>query len=799
MKSILRVLGVCCAMGISLGAWASPGFEFLGPKDTTKVDAKKNIERPGVADHLDFNAEGYPNPNSFEEDVVVPLFVDGTPDADNFLASEQDLNQWPEAGPDVFFNGHPFSQEAKQLEMPWMVRHGNFDKNPATDLAVIVWKYKNQDVGGLWVGKNFDGLHASSWAFYSLSCNDLTEIPKGEGTSDIILQAVEGNAEASIVQPRKVVPTWVQVGDTNADGAQDIVVATSCGTINTFINKNDGSGDFNNPLVRKVDPDNHYGSYIPWSFVLDKFDSDQYPDIAMVAWAFGDYKPATIFLKGTSDGGFANAATNPFTWVDKENFECVFILSDIIAAKLNGDDTLDLAVTCPFAIPTVKAVDNPVSDAVVAKATNLSYAKAYQDGVNLKVNPILALPFRKGFVSHAYVYLGKPGGITFGTGDATHEENQLLTDSLTVPISVSAGKFNADDNYDLAIANMVSRDKKNHPNEGYISFHANDGSGHFDDDATATYRKYMGYHPTYGFTADFNEDGRDDYFVSSHNSKPIPVNIAAVPRIPDAVQVLINTNPPGISVPDPSCDQVKEGEVPVTFKITAPDSGGTINTVDVTVTPAVDASKITKGTMPAKDVTVTVSVPVAGEHKITVVATDNSSKQTTKDYTYSGNLADCGPDKGACPDKPITIQAWQRISTSLCLTPDQAGTGNTILWTQIDGPELKIDALGGQGMPAASDNCINFTCDIGQNYNDYTVNMKFDVLGADGNAMYSCPVVVDCKGLILEGSGNQGGSSSRFCSLGLAPSDWGYASSCLIGLLVIPGAALARVRRKLRK
>jgi hypothetical protein len=703
MKPVVKILVLSGIVLCAFRAWADP-ISFEGPKDTIK-----GVRAPAVADHIDFNAEGYSNPAGIEEEMVVPLHFNNVPTVD-YLLGLSDQNNWTSAGPDTFFKNYPFSHEAERLVAPWMVEHGQFDKNSLADLAIIVHEGGNPNSkdGGLWVGLNYNGqmVNAPDWSFHPTPCKQ---------DPAIVATHLVNISRASI-------PTWIQVGDTDNDGDVDIVVSTTCGELHTFLN--DGAGNFPPfaSYVREVDtPAAEASSPFITSFVLKKFDGDNYPDIAAVAFSFSP-GPAAMVLLGGSDGKFS---ANSFKVFDQDIFEC-FLPTHIIAADLNGDGLSDLAAACPFDYKPNVLTDARLAAPVLGTGSIVS--------------------------GHVYIYLAT-APTNFGLAEP-NVPDQVLSNAVYFPISVAAGNFNSDAKLDLGVANAFDRDAVNHLHEGSVSFHDNaDGTGkNYDDVLGATYAHYMGFHPTYGFTVEVNEDGRDDYAVSSYGSKrdPTPA-IAAVPAA-DAFQVLVNTVPPDITVQEPNCSAVSGGEISVSFKVHDSDGGDMIQTVDVTVNPPVDPSKIVKSAIPAAEVTVNVHIPVAGASHITVKAKDSSNKESVKEWDYLGQFEDCGKTATECPAQPLEFEAFQGKMASLC-APSEAVGGGSVKWSQISGQALKFDVMEMKGLPPAAGSCVQFICAVDAKWHNYDVSLQYEVLDADGNPKFACPAAGTCVGAVLEGSG----------------------------------------------
>lgn len=717
MKPVVKILIILGTLLSAGRLWADPMY-FEGPKDTVK-----GVRSPAVADHIDFNGEGYSNPLNLDEEMIVPLHFSNVPTQD-YLLGLSDQNNWTAAGPDVFFKAYPFSHEAGGLVAPWMVEHDQLDSNGHVDLAVIVHQPGNPNAnsGGLWVGLNFDGqsVQSADWSFHPTPCQQ-----------DPVLVATH----LTNISRQAAVPTWVQMADTDNDGDTDIVVSTTCGEIHTFLNGGSGNFATTADYVRKVDPPAADAAY-PFitSFVLKKFDGDAFPDIAAVAFSYSP-GPATLFLNGSNDGKFSSGA---FKVIDKDIFEC-FWPTHIIAADLNGDSVDDLAVACPF---------DYQPNALVGVA----------DETHLKAPVLGSAAIRSG---HVYVYLAT-AATDFGQPEP-NVPDQILTNSVYFPMSVAAGKFNSDSHLDLGVANVFDRDTTNHLNEGSITFHDNvDGSGkNYDDILGTTYAKYMGFHPTYGFTSEVNEDGRDDYAVSSYGSRRnLDVAGALIPSN-DAFQVLVNTVPPDITVQEPTCSTVASGEITVTFKIHDADGGDQITSADVTVNPPVDSSKIIKSALPAIDATVSVTIPVAGSSHVTISAKDSTSKESHLDWDYDGHLVDCGKTStSGCPAQPLEFEAFQGKMGSVC-APETVLGGANLQWSQTSGQSLQFDIMGMKGVPPSAGSCLNFVCAVDSRWSNYDVALQYEVLNPDGTSKFVCPATGICMGAALEGSG-----TLFSCSLG---------------------------------
>lgn len=293
------------------------------------------------------------------------------------------------------------------------------------------------------------------------------------------------------------------LGDFNGDGKLDLVVANRsctnlpCGTSSVSVLLGNGDGTFKS----HVDFSTGSGASSA-SVVVGDFNRDGRLDLA-VANSYNGGAGTVAILLGNGDGTFQAskeypAGANP---------------AALVAADLNGDGKLDLAVADNFYMPTGEisvllgngdgTFAAPVQYAVGADPTSVAIGDFNGDGI-----PDLAANGGTGTVS---VLLGK--------GDGTFQ-NAVAYASSGEPAVLTVGDFNGDGHQDLAIANA------NSGNLGTITILLGDGNGAFSPklDLTTGFSSPIG-----GVSADFNDDGKADLAIINNDS---PTDISTVSILP---------------------------------------------------------------------------------------------------------------------------------------------------------------------------------------------------------------------------------------------------------------------------
>ncbi|HEY1985786.1 MAG TPA: FG-GAP-like repeat-containing protein [Terracidiphilus sp.] len=209
---------------------------------------------------------------------------------------------------------------------------------------------------------------------YSLATGDLNgdgvpDVAVANGASNAVTILV-GNGDGTFTQaPVSPVtpgyaPTFVAIGDLNADGKADLAVVNN-GNNTVTILLNNGDGTFTQPAASPL----KVGTS-PYSIALGDFNGDGIPDVA-VANACGNgpsckassYKGTVSILQGNGDGTFTPASISA---VPVGNWPI-----SVAAADFSRDGIPDLAIT-NYSSGTVTVLLSQLTQTVTATATGIS-------------------------------------------------------------------------------------------------------------------------------------------------------------------------------------------------------------------------------------------------------------------------------------------------------------------------------------------------------------------------------------------------------------------------------------------
>jgi len=272
----------------------------------------------------------------------------------------------------------------------------------------------------------------------------------------------------------------VAVGDFNADGSTDLVVANKeNGNVGVLMNKGDGTGTFNAAQLVPAGDD-------PVSVAVADFDHNGALDIAVANQYYGMAAKRVTVLLNNGSGGFSNPAYYP-----TGNFP-----TGVAAGDLNGDGSPDLVVS--------NSNDNTVS--VFININNGSGTFGTKGDYPVGVGPSsVAVADLNGD--------GKPDVVTTNSGGFT--VSALLNfgngtfggrvDSVTCnnPGATGVADFNGDGKLDLAVAGATAIDN--------LSVLEGNGDGTF---ASRTHYG-VGDTPTSVAVGDFNSDGKPDFATAN--------------------------------------------------------------------------------------------------------------------------------------------------------------------------------------------------------------------------------------------------------------------------------------------
>jgi len=393
---------------------------------------------------------------------------------------------------------------------PMFVVAGDFDGDGKLDLAVADSNTTGNSTVTILLG-NGDGTFATQPAIslglsafnHSMAVGDFN----GDGKLDIavtsnqsnVVSILLGNGDGTFAPPAPLTlpnvnkPLSVAVGDFDGDGKLDLALADG----NTLlVVPGLGDGSFGTPLdlLQKDSP-----GYV----TVADFNRDGIPDLAFTSLTG---KKITIRL-GTSDGKFGGTSSSR---------DVPSTAQFIVAADLNGDGKLDLAVPLDGSLFSVFPGNG---DGTFNSGLNLTVKSGALSTVVADFNgdgkpDILSANFQTG----GFSFLANTTAFVLGGafGDAT--DFAVTADQTNfpahTPAALAIGDFNRDGKLDLVTANSGTAN---------VSVFLGDGTGAF---ALASLSPFAaGTTPAAVAIGDFNRDGIPDLAVANSGGGNVSIFI----------------------------------------------------------------------------------------------------------------------------------------------------------------------------------------------------------------------------------------------------------------------------------
>jgi len=336
------------------------------------------------------------------------------------------------------------------------------------------------------------------------------------------------------------VPIAVTVGDFNGDGKLDLAVTNIPidpfsaigsaitghvgGGVAIFLGVGDGSFQ----AVKNFSS----GGDFPVALTTGDFDGDGKLDLAVANLNSGSIS----ILRGDGSGSFTFATGSPFSICGRP--------SSIVAADLNRDTKLDLAVAC--------ADDNAV--AILMGAGNGTFARNVNSPVAIGLRPSsVALGDLNGDGKLDLVaadLLGSTISVSLGDGTGTF----LTVTNYSVgrhPTSIALEDFNRDGKLDVVVTDSLSH---------MVSVLLGKGDGAF----TAAKHFAVENNPQSVAVGDFNGDGEPDLAVANLNSNSVSILLNKTDVVP----------PTTTATPSPAPNANGWNNTTVNLTLTATDNTG---------------------------------------------------------------------------------------------------------------------------------------------------------------------------------------------------------------------------------
>src|SRR5437773_2102656 len=306
--------------------------------------------------------------------------------------------------------------------------------------------------------------------------------PVKPGTFSVLLGNGDGTFRAATIFASGSHPRAVALGDFNADGKLDLVVADGMGSA-VWVLLGNGDGTFQTAVTCAAGDS-------PYAVVVGDFNADSKLDLVVAVGSAG-----VSVLLGNGDGTFQP----PLTFGAGSGASASD--SSVAVGDFNADGRLDLAVA--------NSDSNNVS--VLLGNGDGTFQAPLTFGAGSGASSVAVSDFNGDGKLDLVVTVGSAGvSVLLGNGDGTFQAAVNYATGSS-PYAVAVGDFNADGKVDLAIANGDAAD---------VSVLLGNGDGTFQ---TTALTFSTGTWPSSVAVGDFNADGRLDLAVANSGSATVSV------------------------------------------------------------------------------------------------------------------------------------------------------------------------------------------------------------------------------------------------------------------------------------
>lgn len=797
MKSIFRLLIVLLTISLGSPLWAAvTDINFVGPK----IENQFTIQPVGAGP------------------VTVPIFMPGDFDTQKFLGGDdfldavvpsnimdilgaKNLNQWLQAGPNVFWDiQYAYHSDAVGLYIQAVL--GEFNGNATQDVVIVPL-----GTPALYICYDFNGSACSDWAFFQLF-------------------------EDPANQAHRLLPLAARTGDLNQDGHDDVAVVTwnpddAWNTEFVFLSGNDSGGA------------NPFNAYDPvkmqklhgWSLSLGDANKDGKPDVAIGSTVHGKLEGVLSVL--TNNG---NPGPNSFDYdntKDQHFAECGWP-TGLESYDDNGDGYSDEVMTCAIRDDGGMNIGGPVlilaNDGGAGHAytvkQSLTDPTLYGGGKGLNIPTRTAIGDFNGDGKRDLA-VAEHGGynVLVYEGTGTHQvdaDTRRILPSSPYPCAyIQIHDFNNDGKEDIICtargpierSTGVASTAAVNRFPGYSGSFCVDPASIADvpvgteliiDYQTLKQVKFSGLEDSGLVTTQLTDNGYTltvNSGAAGLNNTPVSAFVAQGKVVYDGPSFVLRPSDlrpcDGILVwlnfqPDVNFGNVDCDTEEIEFQcvktggndIVSCDASSPDITVDLTQTPNAGNNWTGKIKVPADK----------KSFKIVVVA------KNSVDATYTAqldvNFEDCPAGGGSCPEERVKSTVWPNQPFSLCIPEAQSKNarlaGASVTWKQVSGPDILTPGPG-KGFSykniGVSGECISGSFGIVDNQafmkEDFGFVYRIDY--GKGQVL-ECPADLQKLAALVEGSGE--------CSLQRDPASSPPAKHLVLFLIALAIPALGLRLRK---